>query len=59
MRFGTDILEVADEARALARGVLAGVLGAPAAEAEVVVQHVHVSDVTVGDPHVIDPSDEV
>ncbi len=59
VRFGTDILEVADEARALTRGVLADVLGVQATEAEVVVQHVHVSDVTVGDPHVVDPSDEI
>ena len=47
--------------RRLAAETLGDTLGPPADGAETVtmaVSHVHVSDVTVGDPHVVDPSDE-
>ena len=61
VRFGTDILSQADRARELARAALEELLGpetgtAPATE--VVVGHVHVSDVTVGDPRLVDPDEE-
>ena len=51
----------ADRARELARAALEELLGpepgtAPATE--VVVGHVHVSDVTVGDPRLVDPGEE-
>jgi len=61
VRFGTDILAQADLARVLAQGVLTDVLGpeAPGAPTtDVLVGHVHVSDVTVGDPRLVDPGEE-
>jgi hypothetical protein len=61
VRYGTDVLVTADAARVLAREVLSGALGhAERSEDETVIElsHVHVSDVTVGDPHVVDPADE-
>ncbi|WP_445257771.1 hypothetical protein [Nocardioides aurantiacus] len=63
VRYGSDILQLGDRTRRLAAEVLEDTLGAPDAGAEPVrmtttVSHVHVSDVTVGDPHLVDPSDE-
>jgi hypothetical protein len=61
VRFGTDILDQADHARLLAQAVLADVLGpepAGAPTTDVLVGHVHVSDVTVGDPRLVDPGEE-
>lgn len=60
VRYGEVLLEVADQARAIARAVLAQVLGPPAGTigVEVVTTHVHISDVTVGDPHLTDPRDQ-
>lgn len=58
-QFGTDILALADESRTHVRDALAGLLGPETAdEVPVAVNHVHVSDVTVGDPHLVDPGDE-
>ena len=61
VRYGSDIVMLADRTRRLAAETLEDTLGPPADGAETVtmaVSHVHVSDVTVGDPHVVDPSDE-
>lgn len=56
VQHGTSIPAVADQARAVASASLVGLLGR--APDRVTVQHVHVSDVTIGDPHVVDPEDE-
>lgn len=61
VRYGTDILEKADQARDLARDALVELLGPEpeeGASTHVVVGHVHVSDVTVGDPRLVDPDEE-
>jgi hypothetical protein len=59
VRYGHDIRELAERARVLAREVLGETLGIPAEGGPViVVQHVHVGDVTVADPHLVDPADE-
>jgi hypothetical protein len=61
VRYGSDIVALGDRTRRLAAETLEDTLGPPADGAETVtmaVSHVHVSDVTVGDPHVVDPSDE-
>ena len=61
VRYGSDILELGDSTRRLTAEALVDTLGVPADGSEPVtmaVGHVHVSDVTVGDPHLVDPSDE-
>ena len=61
VRYGSDILALGDRTRRLAAEALTDTLGAPTHGTELVtmtVSHVHVSDVTVGDPHLVDPSDE-
>ncbi|SEB71607.1 hypothetical protein SAMN04489844_0908 [Nocardioides exalbidus] len=61
VQYGTEIMPTGDLARELGREVLTSLLGErPAGEdLPVTLSHVHVSDVTVGDPHVVDPSDEL
>ncbi len=61
VQYGTVIADVGEQARALAQGALADTLGepAPGSEVPVTISHAHVSDVTVGDPHLVDPADEV
>lgn len=62
VQYGSDILALGDRTRHLAAEALGDTLGAPTNGSELVtmaVSHVHVSDVTVGDPHLVDPSDEV
>ena len=61
VQYGTVIADIGDQARALAQQVLADVLGqpAPGSEVPVTISHAHVSDVTIGDPHLVDPADEV
>ncbi len=50
---------MADEARTIAHRVLSRVLTGPTdITVHVVTSHVHVSDVTIGNPHLIDPTDE-
>lgn len=56
VRYGESILDTADRARDLAKESLDALLGT--SPVDVVVRHVHVSDVTVGDPHLVDPADE-
>jgi uncharacterized alkaline shock family protein YloU len=61
VRFGVDILELADRARVIVDATLTELLGPATAASppvEVTVTHVHVTDVTVGDPHLVDPADE-
>lgn len=62
VQYGTEIMLIADQVRLLAREALAGLLGSAEAAAGVDVAvtatHVHISDVTVGDPHLVDPADE-
>lgn len=58
-RYGTSIPRAAEEARAVAARVVAETLGTgPAPGADPVAHHVHVSDVTLGDPHLVEPLDE-
>jgi hypothetical protein len=56
VRYPEAVPEVADVAREVAAASLAGMIGASAVP--VSVTHVHVSDITLGDPHVVDPGDE-
>jgi hypothetical protein len=61
VRYGTHILTLADEARLLTRDTLANLLGEETGSGDPVavgVTHIHVSDVTVGDPALIDPADD-
>lgn len=58
VRYGEVLLDVADQARVVIDDVLTEVLGATPAPIPVVISHVHVSDVSVGDPHLVDPGDE-
>lgn len=59
VRYGHDVRELAQRARLLTREVLEETLGLPADRGPaIVVQHVHVGDVTVADPHLVDPTDE-
>ena len=61
VQYGTVIADVGEQARALAQEVLADTLGqpVPGSEVPVTISHAHVSDVTVGDPHLVEPADEV
>ena len=61
VQYGHDILALGDRTRHLAAEAVALALGPPATGEDLVtltVSHVHVSDVTVGDPHLVDPLDE-
>lgn len=61
VQFGLPILDLADRARVIVEDTLVELLGAPVADTPpvaVTITHVHVSDVTVGDPHLVDPTDE-
>jgi hypothetical protein len=60
VRYGTAIADLGAEVRALSRTVLDDTLGpaTPGGEVPVSVTHAHVSDVTVGDPQLVDPADE-
>ncbi|MFY0409554.1 hypothetical protein [Solicola sp. PLA-1-18] len=56
-RYGHDLLALADEARRVADSVLA-TLGLAHVDVDVMPLHMHFGDVTVGDPHDVDPADE-
>ncbi|WP_229052031.1 hypothetical protein [Aeromicrobium sp. Leaf350] len=60
VRYGTVVADVGEQARALARQALDETLGRPepGGEVPIAIGHAHVSDVTVGDPHLVDPADE-
>ncbi|WP_245604328.1 hypothetical protein [Nocardioides aequoreus] len=57
VQYNHDIRVAARQARSLVGEVLDDTVG-ELPESAVTVQHVHVSDVTVGDPHLVDPHDE-
>ncbi len=58
VQYGGVLLDVADQARVMADLVLTDVLGPTTNPVPVVVSHVQVSDITIGDPHLVDPADE-
>ncbi|MEP7161087.1 MAG: hypothetical protein ABI746_08275 [Dermatophilaceae bacterium] len=59
VQYGQVLIDVADEARTIAHRVLSHVLTGPdEVTIQVVTSHVHVSDVTIGNPHLVDPTDE-
>jgi hypothetical protein len=60
VQYGTEILPTGDLTRDLAREVLTSLLGQHPAgdDLPVMLSHVHVSDITIGDPHIVDPADE-
>jgi hypothetical protein len=59
VQYGRVLLDVADQARSIADVVLARLLLAGShVTVDVVTSHVHISDITVGDPHLVDPQDE-
>lgn len=59
VQYGQVLIDVADEARTIAHRVLSRVLTGPGEVAiQVITSHVHVSDVTIGNPHLVDPTDE-
>ncbi len=57
-RYGEVLLEVADQARLIADRLLTELLGQAESPVSILISHVHVSDITVGDPHFVDPTDE-
>ena len=60
VQYDRTIVEVADRARALTRSTLTELIGTDPTDVavQVAVSHVHVSDVTLGDPRFVDPDDE-
>lgn len=62
VQYGTEIAALAEQARHLAREALASTLGTPdlaeGVTVDVTASHIHVSDVTVGDPHLVNPDDQ-
>ena len=58
VRYGAELIPLADEARAVVRAQLASwMAGDPLAGVVVHPAHVHVGDVVEGDPHLADPRD--
>lgn len=57
-RYGTDLVAATEQARLAARDRLADLVGPAAPPAHVTVTHVHVGDVTVGDPRLVEPFEE-
>lgn len=53
--YGHVLVDVADRVREVAQEILAELLHAPTTVLEVLPAHVHVSDVTLGNPHAVDP----
>lgn len=59
VRYGAPVPDVTAVAQDVVRAVLVDVLGpGPAPGAADVERHVHVADVTIGDPRLVDPHDE-
>lgn len=58
VQYGQVLLDVADQARIIADVVLARLLAGSGVTIEVVTSHVHVSEITTGNPHLVDPIDE-
>lgn len=57
-RYGADLVAATGAARTLAHAALLELLGPSGGELGVVVTHLHVGGVTLGDPQVVDPADE-
>lgn len=58
VQYGRVLIDVSDQARTIADVVLAQLLAGSQVTVDVVTSHVHISDVTTGDPHLSDPTDE-
>lgn len=58
VQYGHVLINVADQARAVADVALAQLLAGSKVTLDIVTSHVHISDITVGDPHLVDPADE-
>lgn len=58
VQYGHDARELAARTHAVAAAVVEELLGSAPPPAGVDVRHVHVADVTLGDPHLVDPRDE-
>ena len=58
VQYGQVLVDVADQARSVADDVLGQLLAGPTVSIDVVTSHVHVSDITAGDPHLVDPTDD-
>ncbi len=59
VQFGQNLIDVADHARSIADSVLGQLLAGSGITVGVVTSHVHISDITAGDPQHVDPSDEL
>lgn len=59
VQYGQVLLDLADRARTIADLVLAQLLSRSEVAVDVVARHVHISDITTGDPHLVDPTDEL
>lgn len=57
VQFGLVLVDVGDQARQIASTVLKQTLGTPEVPVRVTTTHVHISDVTAGDPHLMDPGE--
>lgn len=58
VQYGQVLVNVADRARAIADVVLARLLAGAEVSIGVVTSQVHISDITTGNPHLVDPADE-
>lgn len=58
VQYGTVIMDLADRVRLGVAEVLQQTLGSTSADVDLVLADVHVSDVTVGSPHLVDPGEE-
>lgn len=57
-QYGRDLINIADQARNVVGTVLGDLLGSDDVDVQVVFTHLHVSDITLGDPKLVDPADE-
>lgn len=58
VQFGLVLMEVGDHARHIAATVLDQTIGRPDLPVRVTTTHVHISDVTAGDPHLMNPGED-
>lgn len=59
VQYGEVLVDAADGIRLIVDEVVEDLLGRPETPVALVTTHVHVSDITIGSPHLVDPSDEV
>lgn len=57
VQFGLVLMEVGDHARHIAATVLDQTLGRPDLPVRVITTHVHISEITPGDPHLMNPGE--